>query len=277
MVITLREEGRLGQAQRMQAATRSWKINSGACGRMLTGSLLASRAGKGIYHVKKAIASSTLQIAPSAYICTHIHTHTSVPAQGLAPSTWPLSVAERVYSLWQWHSVVLLEMELSPSNLRHCRELAHIEPRVLWPSCPTSRGEKLSAPGTTPSIQPHARWCFLYLLVLNELETILYSSVSQTVSLCRARLICFARSCLKMTDRVLIKPEQIQSSGHWFIRRCQEIVPPGWHFSVCHPLKTLPNIFSTLFITFYLFKPIPDIFTTDMLFIFRMSYSPHVE
>lgn len=211
MVITLREEGRLGQAQRMQAATRSWKINSGACGRMLTGSLLASQAGKGIYHVKEAIASSTLQIAPSAYICTHIHTHTSVPAQGLAPSTWPLSVAERVYSLWQWHSVVLLEMELSPSNLRHCRELAHIKPRVLWPSCPTSRGEKLSAPGTTPSIQPHARWCFLYLLVLNELETILYSSVSQTVLLCRARLICFARSCLKMTDRVLIKPEQIQN------------------------------------------------------------------
>lgn len=75
---------RLGQAQRMQPATRFWKINSGACGRMLTGSLLALQAAKGIYHVKEAIASSTLQIAPSAYVRTHIHTHTSVPAQGLA-------------------------------------------------------------------------------------------------------------------------------------------------------------------------------------------------
>lgn len=57
---------RLRQAQRMQPATRFWKINSGACGRMLTGSLLALRAAKGIYHVEEAIASSTLQIAPSA-------------------------------------------------------------------------------------------------------------------------------------------------------------------------------------------------------------------
>lgn len=66
---------RLGQAQRMQPATRFWKINSGACGRMLTGSLLALQAAKGIYHVKEAIASSTLQIAPSAYRHTHSHRH----------------------------------------------------------------------------------------------------------------------------------------------------------------------------------------------------------
>lgn len=154
MVITLREEGRLGQAQRMQAATRSWKINSGACGRMLTGSLLALPAAKGIYHVKEAIASSTLQIAPSAYICTHIDTHMSVPAQGLAPSTWPLSVAERVYtpsdsgtllSSWRWSS--------APPTCVTAWELAHIKPRALWPSCPTSRGEKLRDPGMKPSIQ----------------------------------------------------------------------------------------------------------------------------
>lgn len=105
---------RLGQAQRMQPATRFWKINSGACGRMLTGSLLALQAAKGIYHVKEAIASSTLQIAPSAYISTHTYRLTqNVPPQGLAPSTWPLSVAERVYtprdsgtllSSWRWSS-----------------------------------------------------------------------------------------------------------------------------------------------------------------------------
>lgn len=34
------------------------------------------QAAKGIYHVKEAIASSTLQIAPSAYIYTHAHTFT---------------------------------------------------------------------------------------------------------------------------------------------------------------------------------------------------------
>lgn len=85
---------RLGQAQRMQPATRFWKINSGACGRMLTGSLLALQAAKGIYHVKEAIASSTLQIAPSAYIRTHTYTLT----QARLLKGWPLPLDR---SRWQ--------------------------------------------------------------------------------------------------------------------------------------------------------------------------------
>ncbi len=36
-------------------------------------SLLALQTAKGIYHVKEAIASSTLQIAPSAYIRAHTY------------------------------------------------------------------------------------------------------------------------------------------------------------------------------------------------------------
>lgn len=229
MVIMVRGE-RLGQTQRMQPATRFWKINSRACGRMLTGSLLALQAAKGIYHVKKAIASSTLQIAPSAYIHTHTHSHSHKRAcsrAGLFHLT-ALGGREGIYSLWQWHSVVLLEMELSPSILSRCRELARIEPRALRPSCPTSRGEKPSDPGTTPSIQPNAGRYFICLLVPNELEIILYSSVSQMSQQCRrcrARLICFARCCLKITDRVLIKPKQIQSSGHCFIGRFNRLFP----------------------------------------------------
>lgn len=68
---------RLGQAQRMLPATRFWKINSRACGRLLTGSLPASQAAKGIYHVKEAVASSVLQIAPSA-LRAHTHAGTLV-------------------------------------------------------------------------------------------------------------------------------------------------------------------------------------------------------
>lgn len=85
---------RLGHAQRMQPATRFWKINSGACGRMLTGSLLALRAAKGIYHVKEAIASSTLQIAPSVYIRAHSYTLT----QACLLKGWPLPLDR---SRWQ--------------------------------------------------------------------------------------------------------------------------------------------------------------------------------
>lgn len=85
---------RLGQAQRMQPATRFWKINSGACGRMLTGSLLALQAAKGIYHVKEAIASSTLQIAPCAYSRTHTYTLT----QACLLKGWPLPLDR---SRWQ--------------------------------------------------------------------------------------------------------------------------------------------------------------------------------
>lgn len=140
MVIMVRGE-RLGQTQRMQPATRFWKINSRACGRMLTGSLLALQAAKGIYHVKKAIASSTLQIAPSAYIHTHTHIHTSVPAQGLASSTWPLSVAERVYTLcdsgtllssWRWSSAPpsCLDAESWPASSLVCCDLHVLQAEV---------------------------------------------------------------------------------------------------------------------------------------------------
>lgn len=49
-------------------------------------SLLALQPAKGIYHVKEAIASSTLQIAPSAYIRTHTYTLT----QACLLKGWPL-------------------------------------------------------------------------------------------------------------------------------------------------------------------------------------------
>lgn len=159
-------------------------------------------------------------------------------------------------------------MELSPCNLPCCRELAHMEPPVLWPSCPTSRGEKPSDPGTTPSmwplpcprLQPPPPLAFL--LVSNELEIISYSSVSQMRwqrRRCRAKLICFARSCLEMTDRVLINPGQIQSSGHWFIWRWREIPIPGLQRSMPHPSRTRKSLHVRIFlciflILFYLFN-----------------------
>lgn len=141
----------------------------------------------------------SLKHIPDYSFCISTHIHTQACLLGTGPfHLTAFSSREGIYSLWQWHSVVLLEMVLSPSNMRHCWELAHIEPCVLWPSCPASRGERLSDPAITPYIQPHVSWCFLYFLVLNELENILYSSVSQTVMLCRARLICFAQFCLVM-------------------------------------------------------------------------------
>lgn len=168
----MRGDDWLGQAQRTPAAARSWKINSGACGRMLTDSLQALPPAKGIYHVKEAIAFSTLQIAPFAYAHAHTHrcSHKRACSRAGPFHLIALRGREGIYSLWQWHSVVLLEMELSPSNLRHCRELAHVEPRVLWPSCPTSRGGKLSVPGTTPSIQPRAGWWGGFLFARSEVN-----------------------------------------------------------------------------------------------------------
>lgn len=91
----------------------------------------------------------SLQRSPDCSLCitrshTRMHTHTSVPAQGLAPSTWPLSGAQRVYtpcdsgtllSSWRWSA--------APPTCLCCRELAPIELCVVWPSCPTSKGEKL--------------------------------------------------------------------------------------------------------------------------------------
>lgn len=124
----------------------------------------------------------SFQHTPDCSLCIHMHTHRHSHERACSRAgpfhLTALSGREGIYSQWQWHSVVLLEMELSPSNLRHCRELAHIKPCVLWPSCLTSGGEKLRDPGMKPSIQPHAKWCFLYLDLLNELA-VLYLSTSQ--------------------------------------------------------------------------------------------------
>lgn len=168
---------------------------------MLTGSLLALQAAKGIYHVKEAIASSTLQIA----LCIHTHTHTYC-THSHKHARWragpfhltALCGRKGIYSPWQWHSVVLLEMELSPFNLPRC-----LRAGPHWASCAVTfmsykqpRGEKQINPATTHSTQPNAGRCFLYLLILDELQIILYSSVSQMnqqYCRCRARLICFAQ------------------------------------------------------------------------------------
>ena len=101
---------RLGPARRSRPATRFWKINSGACGGMLTGSLLAMQAAKGIYHVKEAIASSTLQIALSAYVQTQsrLHTHKLREVRLLKGRPLPLD-----RSRWQRGYTLSVTMALS--------------------------------------------------------------------------------------------------------------------------------------------------------------------
>lgn len=120
-----------GQAQRMQPATRFWKINSRACGRMLTGSLLALQAAKGICHVKEAIASSTLQIAP----CAYIHTQTYTLTQACLLKSWPLPLDR---SWWQKRYILRVTVALC---------------------CPPGDGAQPLQPASQSRVGPHRASC----------------------------------------------------------------------------------------------------------------------
>ena len=132
MVIMARGESGPGQARRMQPATRFRKINSGACGRMLTSSLPALQTAEGIYHVEEAIASSALQIAPPAYERAHADTH---PDECAHSGAWPLPLDR---SRWQ----------------RGC-----ILPLTVVLCCHPGDGAQPFQPAWPPRAGPHQRSC----------------------------------------------------------------------------------------------------------------------
>lgn len=110
---------------------------------------LSCQKGRSLQH--------TPDCALRIHTCKRVRFHTTLPARGLAPSTWPLSGGkESVHRLWLWHSVVLLEMKLGPSVSSRCRGLAYIEPRALWPSCVARKGWK-AAQAWNDTLQPV--WC----------------------------------------------------------------------------------------------------------------------
>lgn len=132
-------------AQRMQPAARFGKINSGACGRMLTGSLLALQTAAG--NLSRQRGHSLQQLPDCTSLHALAHTHTQNAAALLASSTWPLLEAERVFSRRDSPPgdapglPTCLAARSWPMSSITCCDL-----------CPAHRGEKQSSLGTTPSI-----------------------------------------------------------------------------------------------------------------------------
>lgn len=200
----------------------------------------------------------SLQHTPDCSLCIDAHTLT----QPWLLKGWPLPLDR---SRWQRGYTLPLTVALCCPPGDGAQPL---QPAESWPTSSLMRRDlhvlqtevkSRAVLEPTPSIQTNAGRCFICLLTLNELQIILYSSVSQMsqqCQRCRARVICFARCCLKITDRALIKPEQIQNPDHCFIVRWQEIAPCGLHLVRGFQWKlrgALRFLWITLFFLFFFY------------------------
>lgn len=126
----------------------------------------------------------SLQHTPDCSLCIHTYTHTPPHSHKLACSRagpfhlTALGGRAGICSPWRWHSVVLLEMELSPFNLPRCLGAGphRASCAVTFVSYKQLRGEKQINPPT-----PHStlipgkvssislfRGIFVFLCTLNK-------------------------------------------------------------------------------------------------------------
>lgn len=121
----------------------------------------------------------SLQHTPDCSLCIHMHTHRHSHERACSRAgpfhLTALSGREGIYSRWQWHSVVLLEMELSPSNLRHCLRAGPHQASCAMTFMSYKPRWKAEGSWNETFHPAHAKWCFLYLL--NELTILYLSSV----------------------------------------------------------------------------------------------------